>query len=57
MVTVADHTVVFAEVFSVTERTDDPTPLLYALRDYWSLDEGGSGAPAGSAIRQTRRTD
>lgn len=36
---VGEHTVVFGEVFAVsTPRNNPPTPLLYGLRAYWSLD-------------------
>ena len=46
---VGDHTVVFGEVFGIHRvRPDPPEPLLYGLRDYWSLPASRNGpAPPG----------
>lgn len=39
---IGDHTVVFGEVRRIETRRDDPPrPLLYGLRQYWSLDPAG----------------
>lgn len=41
-VTVADHVVVFGEVFQVTAEDDiQPHPLVYGMREYWSLGHAG----------------
>ncbi|MGW2422071.1 flavin reductase family protein [Streptomyces sp. NPDC001709] len=42
-VTVADHVVVFGEVFRVTAEDDArPRPLVYGMREYWSLGHTGA---------------
>ncbi|MFC5290127.1 flavin reductase family protein [Actinokineospora guangxiensis] len=42
---IGDHTVVFGEVFDIHRVTSDPPdPLLYGLRDYWSLHPSRNGA-------------
>lgn len=63
-VNVADHVVVFGEIFRVT--TDDdtrPRPLVYGMREYWSLGSTGAvpehcapqpGEPSDSDTETTR---
>ncbi|GAA1926026.1 flavin reductase family protein [Streptantibioticus ferralitis] len=42
-VAVADHVVVFGEVFRVTTEDDArPRPLVYGMREYWSLGHTGA---------------
>ncbi|MGW2642495.1 flavin reductase family protein [Streptomyces sp. NPDC001348] len=42
-VTVGDHVVVFGEVFRVTAEDDErPRPLVYGMREYWSLGHTGA---------------
>ncbi|MEU0934430.1 flavin reductase family protein [Embleya sp. NPDC005971] len=44
-VTVADHVVVFGEVVKVSTAGDVlPRPLVYGMREYWSLTPGGAGS-------------
>lgn len=44
-VPVADHVVVFGEVFRVTTGNDArPRPLVYGMREYWSLAHTGAAS-------------
>lgn len=56
-VTVADHVVVLGEVFRVTTENDArPRPLVYGMREYWSLGRPGA-APEHCALLTAAQSD
>ncbi|GHH10584.1 flavin reductase family protein [Streptomyces rubradiris] len=56
-VPVADHVVVFGEVFGVTGKDAPPHPLVYGMREYWSLAHTGDAHHAAARPGKASTSD